>query len=290
MPTYLTQEQIYRLIQREMPEDLYADGAESDYVTTADLSSVAKCLASTYTTMQTISLNHFPQTADEKIADWEVTCFEKIHTGAITLAERQAKILSFLRAENNVSYWTILTSIIALVPAGIVVEVRPRTYVGDPVTADLKGVNSDLVWAPGWVSGDPAPAGVTVTDDIRNNYSDLLAVRTQAYRYNVIVWGGSISTELQTIIDDTLTQIEPARCAHDLSFYAGALPAGTIEVDVYNAEYSKAAYADPTSNTGYRAPLGYYFGFDGDTFAGGFGDAFYGSGVTAPGGFFLPIL
>lgn len=291
MATFLTKAQIARILARELPEDFYPDGAESDYVSTAELGSIAQCLSSAYSTMESISLNHFPQTTDEKLADWEITVFGRSQIGTGTDEERRGALLAFLRAENNLSYWTILTSIIAMVPVGIVVEIRPRSYAGDPVTADIKGDLSDLVWGPDWTSGDPAPAGVTVTDAIRNNEADLLAVRTQAYRYTVVVWGGSISDDLKALIEEKLSVIEPARCAHDLLFLTEALLPGTLEIDEFNAEASKAAYADATSNTGYRAPLAYYFGFDGDDYAAGFADALIGTtGTSTPGGFFYPLL
>jgi hypothetical protein len=286
MPSFLTKAQISRILQRELPEFLYPDGAESDYVSTAEVGSIAQCLSSVYSTMESIYNNHFPLTTNEKIGDWETTVFGKTQSGDLTLEERKGQVLAFLRAENNISFFTVLKAIIALVPEGIVVEIRPRTFVGDPITADLKGDLADEVWGPDWQSGDPAPSDVTVTDAIRNDYASLLIVRTQAYRYACIIWGGSISAELQAVIEKTLLTIEPARCKHDLIFAIPELPTGTIEIDEFNAEVYKSAYADPTSNTGYRATEGgVYFGFDGDAYALGFGDALQGSEPTDPGGY-----
>lgn len=273
MATFLTKEQVARILQRELPEDVYPDGGESDYYSTADLGSIAKCIASLYESMENIYKNMFPQTAtQDKIAEWETTVFGYTEVGNLTLEERIGNVLAFLRAENNLSFWTILTSLIYMVPEGIAVEVMPLNNYGTIEVGDIRGANADLVWGPDWEAGDPAPEGVTVTDELRNNQASLLAVREIAYKFQVIFWGGSLSPTLRTLISKTLSKIEPARAAHELIFLEVPLEPGTVEVDIDNAKFYHAAYRDLTSNTGYRYPNNYYFGFEDDSRAAGFGD------------------
>lgn len=273
MPTFLSKETIERILSRELPEGLYPDGEETQYYSTADLGSIAKCIASVYTAMEGIYANMFPQTATEdRIADWEKTVFGYTQVGNLTLEERIGNVLAFLRSENNLSFWTILTSLLYMVPEGIAVEINPLNNYGNIEVTEIKGANADLVWGPGWEAGDPAPEGVTVTDEIRNNQATLLAVREQAYKFIVIFWGGSLSADLKTLISSTLSKIEPARCAHELIFLNAELVPGTIEINSKNAKTYHAAYKDPTSNTGYRYPDNYYFGFSEDVKAAGFGD------------------
>ena len=118
MPTFLTQAQIYRVLQRESPPDVYPDGAPEQFVSTAEMDSVAKTVASCYEAMERIYENMFPTTADEQLGDWENNVLGSTPVGALTTAQRRANLLAFIRSQDNISYWTILNAVFGFVPAG----------------------------------------------------------------------------------------------------------------------------------------------------------------------------
>jgi len=97
MPHFLTREELYRVIQRELPPATYPDGQPSAYWSTADSDSSAQVLATFYANMARIHDNNFPQTADERIIDWEIKVYGAPQGGASTLQERRDRILGKLR-------------------------------------------------------------------------------------------------------------------------------------------------------------------------------------------------
>ncbi len=272
MPTFLTQEQIYRVLQRESPPDVYPDGSPESFVSTAEMDSVAKTLSSCYTTMERIYDNMFITTADEQLGDWENNILGSTPVGSLTVAQRRANLLAFIRSQDNISYWTILNAVFGFVPAGTFVEMRQRAHKGDYLISRLVGANIDQVWGPDWTSGDPAPAGVTMADSLRTDEAELIALRRRAYIYDVIIWGYELDSEEEARLDALLTSIEPARSTHTITSWSDdPLVAGGPEVDATNVESYENAKTDETSGTGYRASDDFYFGFEEDEYALGFG-------------------
>jgi len=271
MPTFLTRENIYRILQRELPEDIYPDGPPERYYSTADNDSVAEVFSSMYSTMESIYNNMFVITADEQLSQWETNLLASTPVGDISIDQRRANLLAFLRSQDNISYWTIMNAVQGFVPAGTFVEIRWRAHKGDCIIAQMTGQNSYLVWGPDWVAGDPAPAGVTVTDNIRNVEADLLYLRRHAYVYDVVIWGYELDAEETIRLDELLTRIEPARSDHTITSWADDMLPGGPEVTAATVEQYENAKTDDTSGTGYRASGAFYFGFDGDDNALGFG-------------------
>lgn len=272
MPIFLTQSQLYRLLQRESPEGVYPDGAPSRFVSTAEMDSVAAVFGSIYTSMERVWYNLFPVSADESLSQWETSLLGYTPVGEISVEQRRANLLAFLRSQDNISYWTILNAVLGFVPAGTFVEIRQRAHKGSVIISQLVGTRSGEVWGPDWVAGDPAPDGVTVSDLIRNDEDELLYLRRHAYVYDVIIWGYALDSEEEARLDELLTTIEPARSDHTITSWAdNPLIDGGPEVTANNVEQYENAKTDNTSGTGYRASAPFYFGFDGDDNALGFG-------------------
>lgn len=97
MAKFLSRQEVYRIIQRELPPECYPDGPPSAFWATADSDSFAQCVASFYANMERIYENQFPQTADERQVDWEIKVFGSPITGSFTLEQRREKVLSKLR-------------------------------------------------------------------------------------------------------------------------------------------------------------------------------------------------
>ena len=140
------------------------------------------------------------------------------------------------------------------------------------MVSQLTGPNAGEVWGADWTSGDPAPAGVTVTDSLRTDQAELIALRRHAYVYDVIIWGYALDAAEETRLDDLLTSIEPARSDHTITSWAdNPFIDGGPEVQATTVEQYENAKTDDSSGTGYRASDPVYFGFDGDDNALGWG-------------------
>lgn len=123
MPKFLEREEIYDIIQRELPESVYPDGAATGFYSTADSDSQAKVIESAYSNLERIYDNYFPGWADEKISDWEITCFGERLSSTLTISEKRALIKAQLRLRPDVSVWSTLTAVLDIVPFGTVVQV-----------------------------------------------------------------------------------------------------------------------------------------------------------------------
>ena len=85
MAKFLSRDEVYRLLQRELPEGVYPDGAPSSYYSTADIDSVASVASTGYANLQRIYDNYWPQSADEFLSTWEITVFAKNLSASLTL-------------------------------------------------------------------------------------------------------------------------------------------------------------------------------------------------------------
>jgi hypothetical protein len=277
MAKFLTRQQLYRLLQRELPEDLYADGAPSQYVSTAEMDSVAGVLASAYQTMERVYQNVFVISADEKLNEFENAYFAE-STSGLKREERIARILAKIRSTDDISHWQLLTTVGTLL-AGTWVEVLQRHVRNDETTAMLRGERLDEVWGPGWSSGDPFPGGVTGFEELRSSQPTLLALRDKAFTYDVLIYSRSINSEVLSLLEKTLREQEPARAAHTVTLldpalldFTDAAPNPTRFSDVSSLFFIGPTQETPgQSNIFSRHTL--WFGFDDDPFSLGFGDA-----------------
>jgi hypothetical protein len=121
---FLTRNELYRLLQRELPEGVYPDGAPSAFYSTADMDSIAGVLATAYENLERIDANNFPQTADERIASW----VEKMFIGAsfdssVTLQDLRDRVIAKVRKQPKINLWEVLILVASYVPPGVYVQV-----------------------------------------------------------------------------------------------------------------------------------------------------------------------
>lgn len=271
MAKFLLRSELYRLLQRELPEDVYPDGSPSQYYHTADMDAVAGAIASCYSSMSSVYDNLFITTCDEKIGAFETSYFAETSPG-LNLAARKARILSKIRSTEDISYWQILTTT-ATILAGVWVEVRPRVGRGSPTPAMIKGLAADDVWAPGWVSGQAFPAGVTGFDILRTDQTALLNLRKTTYTYDVFIFSAALDDSLLQLLDRTLSLQEPARSRHTITVI------NPSDLDFGNPIAEPTRFSDTLSL--YYSPDGsqvfgrstLWFGFLDDPTSLGFGDA-----------------
>jgi hypothetical protein len=269
MAKFLTRAELFRLLQRELPENVYPDGAPEAFLSTASIDAKAKTLADAYAAIAQLYGNFFPQTASEQIDEWEVKVFGYKTTESLTEPERINRILARLRAQPDLSRWSILLQVANIIP-GVIVDLVEPAQLDQNVGQDLKGDLSDLVWGPDWTAGDPAPSGVTVTDILRNDQAELYALRNRVFKYTLLVYSDTLSAAIKASIEETLTIAEPARSAHSVVYMPES--AAAIAAEIPNVDRDSGSYAirvDPDDTVGIVLN---WFGFEGDPQALGFGN------------------
>jgi len=123
MPKFLNVDELYRVLQRELPEGVYPDGKPDRFYSTASIYSKAQLLANGYTNMSRIYANYFPADADEKIDDWVVKAFGSKFNDSVTLAEKQSRVIEKIRKQPRISLWEILTLVSGYIPEGKYVQI-----------------------------------------------------------------------------------------------------------------------------------------------------------------------
>lgn len=245
MPKFLTVDELYRLIQRELPEDVYADGPPGAFRTTADSYATASGIAIAYANLQRIYNNHFPQYADERIADWEFKVFKAYQDSMLSLEERQQRILTKLRARPGIRPDDVKA--VAHVAIGTDKDINIVEFCGHPGLSwvlDESALNIDtyLNAFSGMEAGlfgpdlcDKTAADLGITE------AELKAYQDQAYTYEVRINGYTLTTDEYRALDAALTQYEPARSNHRIIspypppvvIYEWTLDMSGLDVDSY---------------------------------------------------------
>jgi hypothetical protein len=215
MPKFLNREEVYRLLQRELPDGVYADGAPSAFYSTADMDSVASGIAKVYSNLERVYENYWPQTADERIDDWELVVLNARQDAALTLASRRDKVLTKLRSRQGITISDMKSIVWGVIGSDKTVEIREwgcesGAWVLDESELDIntylggqnrfKAVGSDATCSDGSEFGFTA-----------QEWEEL---REETFTFEVCIYDYTLSTEERRLIDERLTAGEPARSAH----------------------------------------------------------------------------
>jgi hypothetical protein len=213
---FLSQNDVYRLLQREQPEDVYADGPPSAFYSTADNGAVAGVIADAYGNAQSIAGNYFPQTADDRLADWEITAFGYNLDASLSTAQRQSQVTEQIRTRKGIRKSDMLGIVLGILGSSVQVKIvgwgdksgawvlgeSPlgiSTFLGGSIPRNsVYGAN---VWQLGW-----AHFGIT-----QDQWSQLQA---DAYTYEVRIYGYTLTTKQRQQIDQALSLFEAARDRH----------------------------------------------------------------------------
>lgn len=252
MPTFLARPQLYRILQRELPSDVYADGSPSAFFSTADMDSVAQVIADSYSNLHTIYLDEFPTTTEARISDWELKVLGAVGNALFDLDTRKANVLARLREQRGISVPIIeskLDPVFAIadiidenatvvVPSWLLevngyLEVDDYIAFRDPPSSE-GGLTYQLVeWchSPGaWildVSELEVSTYLSFKDPLYStgitcalNYAalgltaqDLADIQATAYTYEIRIIG-TAGTNFLNYLDALLDRIEPARSTH----------------------------------------------------------------------------
>lgn len=123
MAIFLSKDQLYRLLQRELPEGVYPDGAPSGFYSTSSIYSKADVAATGYANLERIYQNYFPQTADEKIDDWVVKAFGTKFSDSVTLDQKRSRVIEKIRKQPKITLWEILKLVSGYLPEGVYVQI-----------------------------------------------------------------------------------------------------------------------------------------------------------------------
>jgi hypothetical protein len=268
MPKFLSQAEIYNLLHREAPENVYPEGPRTSTYSNAEWDSTAKVLSQLYLAASGIYKNFFPQHADEQLVDWEVKCFGSANSTGASVQDRIGAILSHLRAQANMSKWDLLTSLCSLVP-GVFFEIIENYTLQELTSYDCRGENADLIWGRDWTLGDPLPPNAFAEPYILASKAQLYELRGRAFGYIVKVYSTALTNVQKDSIEKFLTKSEPARSEHSLQYIDENLTDILPSVDRFSKNYALKTDLDGTF---VAASTDIWFGFEDDPKALGFGD------------------
>lgn len=217
MPIFLSQADLYRVLQRELPEDVYADGAPSAFFSTADMNAVAKPLATAYENLERIYDNYFPQYADENVGDWEVTVFGFVSDGDLTLQQRRDRVIAKLRNRPGITRDDIFRAVTAtipeLAPTGFDIIVWGCSLGGWTLDVSELGYDTYLNGYPRTAAVGPQLCDLT-PGDFGVTEAQWIEMQTEAYTYEIRIAELELTEAQLQALDTVLTAAEPARSTH----------------------------------------------------------------------------
>lgn len=229
MPKFLSRAEFYRLLQRELPQDVYPDGEPDKFYSTADMDAIADCAATGYGNLEKIYNNYFPQDADERISAWEFIAFAKTLPASLTLQERRDRIVVKIRQRKGIRKQDMIDTV--------------KGIIGSDKTVDLIGWGCS---SGGWMIGVsqlgistflnmfPGRLGIVGSDICEKTAAELgiteqqlLDMKEEAYTYEIRIYGYTLTADEREEIDLALSEVEAARDNHVIT--DGLDPADTLD-------------------------------------------------------------
>lgn len=274
MAIFLTRDQIYRILQREAPENVYPDGPASAFFSTAENDSVADVAATAYGNLSRILENYFPATADEKIQDWIRKMFVGVSFDpSVNLQDWRNRIIAKVRKQPTITLWEVLILVVSYLPPGSYAQVAEYgcgsasswrlgvsllgidTFLGFNHTFEQLGVDPstwcDFVSNQHWILGVDLLGEETFLSQY--TYLEVIEPQIEAYGYEIRIFGTEVTgTSLQQMLKQ-VNAVEPARSVHtlrqNLNLSDFGLNNTVADVDQFSGV--DCITLDPTSTTGY---------------------------------------
>lgn len=218
MPKFLIQDEIYRLIQRELPEDVYPDGAPSNFKSTASVYAKAKTLESAYANLNKIYNNFFVQDADEQIADWETKVFGYSLDSSLSLEEKRQALLEKIRNRSRTTPADMKALVYQVIPFSVNVEIIEWNCGGGGWILDVSMLDiSTILNAHHGLTfiGDTDLCGKDATDWGLSE-EDFEDYQNQAYSYTVAIYNYTLTSAQREQIENLLNAGEPYRSRHEI--------------------------------------------------------------------------
>jgi hypothetical protein len=212
MPKFLSREEIYRILQRELPEKVYPDGPPAAFYSTADMDAVADVVATGYANLERQYENNWPQTADERIQDWEIKVFGAPLSAALSLSERRDRVVTQLRSRKGIRNSDMKDAVQGIIGSDKLVDISEWgcstggwiLNVSElSISTILNGQN--LVDIPAGVGpcGNPADYGKTP--------EEWAEMQEEAYTFQVNIYGYTLTDLERETITQALIRAAPAR-------------------------------------------------------------------------------
>jgi hypothetical protein len=240
MAKFLSTQEIYRLLQRELPEKVDPDGAPSAFYKTASMWSKADVAATGYANLRRVYENFWPQSSEEQIDEWVVKMFGSLFGNEVDLAQKRERVIAKIRKQPNITEWEILKIVSSYVPPGTYVQVYAPcgdgTTPGDQqwwtlgvsmlgIDTYLRGLTVyDLGIDPSewcnflanlhWRLGDDLLGFNTYLSEFK--YMDIFQVQANAYLYEIRIFGYEVTGQDLLDMQRDVDMAEPARSAYRL--------------------------------------------------------------------------
>lgn len=216
MPIFLTQDQVYRLLQREMPPgDVYPDGPATAYFSTADQFAFAGRVGDAYANLAKIYRNYSPVSADTNLSDHEFLNFGYTLDSSLSLEERRARVLAKIRLRRRTTPTDLLLTVYTILNSNILVEIVEWGTGTQGWMLDVSQLDIDTILnefnglertGPNLCQLDAADYGMTQDEFTR--------LQNQAYTYEVRIYGYTLTADERARLDQVLNEAEPARSRH----------------------------------------------------------------------------
>lgn len=218
---FLGHGELYRLLQRELPEDVFPDGAPAAFYSTADMSSVAETYAGVYSNLARVWANIFPENADELVLEHERTIMGDNLPASAAIEERKNRYLQRLRSDRGISKSRLESVVRSVIGEDVLFELVALGSADGSwmlgvsqlgISTILGGRNGlDVVPRPDNLNCDyrtSPPAGYTM--------QEWLEYRDTVYRYEVRIYDYILTADEEERLDRDLTKYEPARSDHTI--------------------------------------------------------------------------
>lgn len=223
MPKFLTKKDIYKIIQRELPDKAYAYSTRpKDFYTTSDDDSAAFALSKVYENLEVIYDNYFPQTSTEKLEDWETTVFGAVDETNATIAQRRDRLLSKIRSRKGITVQDIRDIVFSIIGSDKDVEIIEKGCESGAWILGKSKLSRNTFLGISSVGG-----GVTIPPDFSACQSEawlqlgiteqqFVELQTQAYSYEIRIRGYDATQLERDRLTLELNKFEPARSKHSI--------------------------------------------------------------------------
>lgn len=228
MAIFLKTSDVYRLWQRELPEDVYPDGAASGSFSAASVYAKSQLTANLYANMQVIYNNIFPQTANEQQLEWEVKLFGYTLNPSLTLLERQNIVISKIRRKPGITIADMIFLVQSVIGTDKDVAIGEWQNESGQWLIGVSKLGVSTIFGSGLLlafttenmpglnlcSATATSLGVSQTD-----FNNMLAT---SFTYSVLIYSYTPTATELSQINLLLTNGEPARSTHVI--YSGLDP------------------------------------------------------------------
>lgn len=216
MPIFLSAQDVYRVIQRELPPvDVYPDGPATAFFSTADSMATAMVIRDYYGVQKNTYQNNYPISAVDRLPDFENLYLGYVQDSTLTTDQRRARLLSKIRTLRRTTADDMLAVVYTILDPSVQVEIAPwgcgcQGWVLDvsqlDITTILNEFNGLEKTGPNLCQLDAADYGLSPAAFAR--------LQAQAYTYSVLIYGYTLSATERAELDSALSSAEPADSQH----------------------------------------------------------------------------